>query len=243
MGRSVDIMNLPSNKYVPAVKKIVATSNHLGKTYNYWFFVILNIFSPFCLLIIIIKLRWNLFKWQSCKNWSKCWFPPLPPTTTLLPSSDLQPLKKYRRFFSPEISSSQEPIAMSMKSVESTWEWNTITLLSFSTEEKVFPLRYIVIHISPPIIGKLDLEYIVDPKREPMIIRPKLEDMQRFMVIINNYLGEKYNSYAVGQIGLRELKCKLKNEEKIRFSQGNLKYSRICSDSVLYALIKASPKI
>ncbi len=35
MGRSVDIMNLPSNKYVPAAKKIVATSNHLGKTYNY----------------------------------------------------------------------------------------------------------------------------------------------------------------------------------------------------------------
>ena len=35
MGRSVDIMNLPSNKHVPVTRKAVATSNHLDKTYNY----------------------------------------------------------------------------------------------------------------------------------------------------------------------------------------------------------------
>lgn len=76
-----------------------------------------------------------------------------------------------------------------------------------------------------------------------MIIRPKLQDKDRFLVIINNYLGEKYNMQAVRQMGLRELKAKLKQEEKVAFSLGNLKHSRICSDSVLYALLKASPQI
>lgn len=76
-----------------------------------------------------------------------------------------------------------------------------------------------------------------------MIIRPKLEDKSRFLVIVNNYLGEKYNLNAISQIGLRELKHKLKKEEKVKFSLGNLKHSRICSDSVLYALIKANPTI
>jgi hypothetical protein len=43
-----------------------------------------------------------------------------------------------------------------------------------------------------------------------MIIRPKIEDKDRFLLLINNYLGEKYNLSAVRQIGLRELKSKLK---------------------------------
>lgn len=36
MGRSVDIMNLPSTKHVPASKKALATSNNLQKPYNYY---------------------------------------------------------------------------------------------------------------------------------------------------------------------------------------------------------------
>lgn len=47
----------------------------------------------------------------------------------------------------------------------------------------------IVIHISPPVISRLDLAYIVDPRREPMIIRPKVENAEKFMLVINNYLG------------------------------------------------------
>jgi len=47
------------------------------------------------------------------------------------------------------------------------------------------------------------MAYIVDPRREPMIIRPKVENMEKFMLVINNYLGEKYNISAIGQIGLR----------------------------------------
>lgn len=76
-----------------------------------------------------------------------------------------------------------------------------------------------------------------------MIIRPKLENIEKFMLVINNYLGEKYNLSAIGQISIRELKAKLKNSEKKKFSVSNLKYSRICSDSVLYALTRASPSI
>lgn len=36
MGRSVDIMNLPSNKHVTVSKKVLATSNNLQKVYNYY---------------------------------------------------------------------------------------------------------------------------------------------------------------------------------------------------------------
>ena len=50
-----------------------------------------------------------------------------------------------------------------------------------------------MIHISPPIISKLDLSFFVDPIREPLIIRPKLESSEKFLVVMNNYMGEKYN--------------------------------------------------
>jgi hypothetical protein len=76
-----------------------------------------------------------------------------------------------------------------------------------------------------------------------MIIRPHLEDKEKFMLVVNNYLGEKYNIAAIGQIGLKELKAKLKNEDKHKFSVMRLKHSRICSDSVLYALLRSSSAI
>lgn len=76
-----------------------------------------------------------------------------------------------------------------------------------------------------------------------MIIRPKLENIERFMLVLNNYLGEHYNTTAIAKIGLRELKNKLKTEEKAKFSLSLLKHSRICSDSVLYSLIRGSPSL
>ena len=43
-----------------------------------------------------------------------------------------------------------------------------------------------------------------------MIIRPKVQDLDRFLLVLNNYLGEEYNFAAIRQLGLRELKSKLK---------------------------------
>jgi hypothetical protein len=37
------------------------------------------------------------------------------------------------------------------------------------------------------------MEYIMNPSREPLIIRPKLEDKEKFLTVIHNFLGEKYN--------------------------------------------------
>lgn len=42
-----------------------------------------------------------------------------------------------------------------------------------NNKEGIFKI-IIVIHISPPIISKIDMEYIMNPSREPLIIRPNL---------------------------------------------------------------------
>jgi len=76
-----------------------------------------------------------------------------------------------------------------------------------------------------------------------MVIRPKIDNMDRFMTIIHNFLGEKYNISALPRIALNELSSKMQKPNKITFSLNNLKYSRICSDAVLYSLCKSSSKI
>jgi len=42
-----------------------------------------------------------------------------------------------------------------------------------------------------------------------MVIRPKLEDVDRLLTVVHNFLGEKYNTSAIPGIALRELASKL----------------------------------
>ncbi len=87
------------------------------------------------------------------------------------------------------------------------------------------------------------MEYIMSPSRQPLIIRPKLEDKDKFMTNLQNFLGEKYNTSAIPKIAFNQLKSKLEYSNSNSFSLANLKYSRICCDAILYSLCRADSKI
>ena len=50
-----------------------------------------------------------------------------------------------------------------------------------------------VIHISPPVISKIDIRCMVHQEREPLIYRMALDKKDELLDILNNYLGERYN--------------------------------------------------
>lgn len=50
-----------------------------------------------------------------------------------------------------------------------------------------------VIHISPPIISKIDIRCMLHQEREPLIYRMALDKKDELLDILNNYLGERYN--------------------------------------------------
>jgi len=60
------------------------------------------------------------------------------------------------------------------------------------------------------------------------------------MSVLHNFLGEKYNVKAIPGVLINELKHKLEHKEHFPFSLANLKYSRVCSDAVLYSLCRGS---
>lgn len=47
------------------------------------------------------------------------------------------------------------------------------------------------------MISKIDMEYIMNEKREPWIIRPNVEDREKLLNIMQGFIGEKYNLAAI----------------------------------------------
>ncbi len=80
----------------------------------------------------------------------------------------------------------------------------------------------------------------MNPSREPLIIRPKLEDKEKFLTVIHNFLGEKYNLSSLPKFAMNEVKRRFNISTSNEYSFANLKYSRICSDAILYSLCRGS---
>ena len=101
-----------------------------------------------------------------------------------------------------------------------------------------------VIHISPPTISKLPIEILVQKDREPLIFRPKLERKEEFLTILTSFLGEKYNIEAISSLFWNKIKQAASYlQERHEFSIQTLKYSRICTEAILYTLCKADDQI
>jgi hypothetical protein len=54
------------------------------------------------------------------------------------------------------------------------------------------------IHVGPPIVRLLRIERILDPKRCPLVLRPRLNTKQRrrFVVLLERHLGKRYDTAA-----------------------------------------------
>ncbi len=67
--------------------------------------------------------------------------------------------------------------------------------------------------------------------------------MDQFLVVLHNYLGERYNLKAVTEMFWNQLKEKLNQSQDYQFSLHSLKHSNICTDAILYALCRAHPQL
>lgn len=93
------------------------------------------------------------------------------------------------------------------------------------------------------MISKIDMEYIMNEKREPWIIRPNVEDKEKLLNILQGFIGEKYNLAAIPKYAFNEFLRKINITKNQPYSMSNLKYSKICSDAILYSLCRSSQKI
>ena len=93
------------------------------------------------------------------------------------------------------------------------------------------------------MISKIDMEYIMNEKREPWIIRPRVEDREKLVNILQGFVGDKYSLTAIPKYAFNEFLRKINITKNQEYSLSNLKYSKICSDAVLYALCRSSQKI
>ena len=112
-----------------------------------------------------------------------------------------------------------------------------------------------VIHISPPIISKIEIGRIVSKSREPLVFRVDFSGREAgrdtYLGIIHNFIGDKYNECAIPAIFRNEFAARFEavvmrafdvdkaiKHNKNVFSLQTMKYSRICSEAVLYALCR-----
>lgn len=77
-----------------------------------------------------------------------------------------------------------------------------------------------------------------------MVFRPKLERKEEFLTILTSFLGEKYNTEAISSLFWNKIKQTASHlQERHEFSIQALKYSRICTEAILYTLCKADDQI
>lgn len=82
--------------------------------------------------------------------------------------------------------------------------------------------------------------------REPLVLRLALDDKSREVLlnILLNYLGEKYNERAIPAMFKNELMSRILSQtEHHEFTVQSMKYSKICTEAILYALCKAVPAL
>lgn len=61
--------------------------------------------------------------------------------------------------------------------------------------------------------------------------------------ILQGFIGDRYSLKAIPKYAFNEFLRKLNITKNQEYSLSNLKYSKICSDAVLYALCRSSQKM
>ena len=129
MGRSVDIMNLPSNRNLLLHKKPITTINNFKPPHFHWTILFDFMFTLWIIHDIIYTISTcKLHNLLLCKKLLKYLHLLLLLIIILLVSKNLRLLNRFKKYFDLEISSFQEQIVISMKLLENIWESTMIML-------------------------------------------------------------------------------------------------------------------
>jgi hypothetical protein len=104
----------------------------------------------------------------------------------------------------------------------------------------------LVLHVGPPNLRLLPVELLLDPRRRPMVLRPKLADaeVQHFLQSLLKLIGERYNTlrvysfiFRLGAFKHLGIKLALPNARQLL---GTMHEIFICTDAIIYRLLESS---